>query len=353
MTGRLPGWAAASLALHAGLLAAFGFLARQTPARARQVAVGGVEILIRAPAPRASAGAAPKPLSTFDFLKLALPSAARATAPAALDAKIPAPRRAAPVAMPKLEELVRRDLPKLEALDLSRERAVSAAALKTRVEIRRRAAATLAALPRLEDVGRRRVRDLPQALTLEERRQEAVSLQGLGDAVPKPPGRREALAAAEALKDAAPASPEPPRRGLAAILPRRDADLSYRAAPAPAFAPLAAAPKLERRQAAAVDASKPKGVEIAGPLAGRRVVASVVPPFPAWARAQGVLEAAVAIRFSVDPSGAVLPEMSVERTSGSGRLDRLAMDALQGWRFEPLGGVGAQWGVITFRFLLE
>jgi TonB family protein len=47
--------------------------------------------------------------------------------------------------------------------------------------------------------------------------------------------------------------------------------------------------------------------------------------------------------------------MRVERTSGYGRLDRLAMDHLKKWRFDPLrlDDPRTEWGVITFRFILE
>ena len=56
-----------------------------------------------------------------------------------------------------------------------------------------------------------------------------------------------------------------------------------------------------------------------------------------------------------DASGAVLEDrLRVERTSGYGRLDRLAVDHLKLWKFEPVGGDGRnEWGVITFRFILE
>ena len=51
--------------------------------------------------------------------------------------------------------------------------------------------------------------------------------------------------------------------------------------------------------------------------------------------------------------GAVMPDMRVEHTSGYGRLDRLAMDSLRNWKFEPIAAQERQWGIITFRFLLE
>ena len=73
-----------------------------------------------------------------------------------------------------------------------------------------------------------------------------------------------------------------------------------------------------------------------------------------WAKEQGVVESAVSIRFTVDPAGKVLETMRVERTSGFGRMDRLAMEHLKLWRFAPVSASeGNQWGIITFRFLLE
>jgi TonB family protein len=108
-----------------------------------------------------------------------------------------------------------------------------------------------------------------------------------------------------------------------------------------------------RRQGAEAIEEKKKGVEIEGPLADRRVVSYEVPEFPEWARQQGILEATVAIRFYVSPEGDVLPNMRIERTSGYGRMDRLAMDSLKLWKFAPLGSDQRQWGIITFRFLLE
>ena len=95
-------------------------------------------------------------------------------------------------------------------------------------------------------------------------------------------------------------------------------------------------------------------MEIEGPLSDRQVVSASVPQFPPWAKEQGVVESAVAIRFTVDPSGKVLETMRVERTSGFGRMDRLAMEHLKLWRFAPVNASeGNQWGIITFRFILE
>jgi TonB family protein len=100
--------------------------------------------------------------------------------------------------------------------------------------------------------------------------------------------------------------------------------------------------------------SQKKGLEIEGPLAHRKVLYYYVPPFPAWARDQGILEADVAVRFWVSPEGDVLSDdMRIDQTSGYGDMDRLAMDALKKWKFSPTEGEEKQWGVITFRFVLE
>jgi TonB family protein len=160
----------------------------------------------------------------------------------------------------------------------------------------------------------------------------------------------------QTLQEAAPAAAaNPPARGLAALLPESSLDMGRAPVqPARMAKVAAAAPEPVRRVAqAAADAGARKGVEIEGPLANRKIVAYSVPAFPDWARQQGILEAAVAIHFTVDAGGLVMPGMRVERTSGYGRLDKLAMESLKSWRFAPMPGSGAQWGVITFRFVLE
>ncbi|MDX6769580.1 MAG: TonB family protein [Elusimicrobiota bacterium] len=348
---RMPASVTVSLALHAGALALFLGMSKATPEQAAAI-VEGVDLLIAAPRPQQAA--APKPqMSTMDFLKLALPT--RSASQQAMTLKLPESRKPLELAAPKLDERARRDLPKLEALDMGRERRVDAAKLETKLVDRRSAAATLAAMPRLEEVGRRRVKDLPQALALEERRQQAVSAAGIAPVGSlAAPSRRQAGAAMAALDEASPA-PAAPARGLASLLPEARLDMG-RPAPAPAMklAPVAETPKPARREAAAAAAAgERKGVEIEGPLADRKVAAYAVPAFPDWARAQGILEAEVAIRFNVNAEGAVLPDMRVERTSGYGRLDKLSMESLRSWRFVPKPGAGVQWGVITFRFVLE
>lgn len=353
MTQRVPASVLISLAVHAGFLFLFLGLVKEGPKQAAQI-IEGVDLLI-APA-RPAAPVAKPALSTMDFLKMALPSVpVRRVDLQAVDIKRPE-RKTLLAEAPKLEESTRKLAPKLEALDLQRSR-VSAAKVDAEPMTKRRAAETLAALPKLEEVGRRRVRDLPQALVLEERRREAAAIVGGALDAPKPVSRRQAAAAAAALVEAEEPAERAAsaRKGLSALPERLEMrPRAAEAAIAPKFEKIDAAPKLERRQAAAArEEGSKKGVEIEGPLKDRKVAGAVIPQFPEWARKQGLMEAEVAIRFNVDADGAVMPGMRVERTSGYGRLDRLCMDSLRNWTFVPAPGSGAQWGVITFRFLLE
>lgn len=347
---RVPTSVVISLGLHGGLLVFFAVMMREAPKQAAKV-VDGVDLLVNVPKPKALEGAPkPPPLSTMDFLKLALPTPTRTAAPAQLSVKVQ--EHKVNLAEPKLEEKARHDLPKLQALDLS-EHQVETAKLDVKVE-RRRAAATLAALPALEEVGRKRVRDLPQALALEEKRRDAVAA-GLPAVAMAPVTRRQALAAAAALQEAAPPERTPERRGLAAMLEKPALQEAHPAAMmAPKFAKVAPdAPAPARRQASQAEAGPRKGVEIEGPLADRKIRSYAVPSFPDWAKSQGILEADVAIRFTVDEDGNVMPGMRVTASSGYGRLDKLAMESLKSWTFAPKAGAGVQWGVITFRFITE
>ena len=163
------------------------------------------------------------------------------------------------------------------------------------------------------------------------------------------------MAAAAALTEAeAPLARPSTRKGFSVLPEQLELRPHAEATMSPKFEKIEAAPKLERRQAAAATEGAPKkGIDIEGPLKDRKVAGADIPQFPEWARKQGLMEAEVAIRFNVDAEGNVMPGMRVERTSGYGRLDRLCMDSLRNWTFVPAPGSGAQWGVITFRFVLE
>ena len=103
------------------------------------------------------------------------------------------------------------------------------------------------------------------------------------------------------------------------------------------------------------DGSGQHAFELRGQLTGRRIIASPLPPYPSWAKEQG-LEADVTVYFVVDPNGYVRGDSHVKRTSGDPRLDQIVLQTIRSWRFAALGGGakrGDQWGLVTFHFRLH
>ncbi len=352
METRLPVTVTLSTALHLGGAAAWLYL-HQVSKKAPLRVIADVDLLVtrRPEAPTVVAKASPP--STWNFLKMALPSVPQAIKP--MEIKTPeASRKLLMEAPQKLDDRGRlKKNESLDALDLSRKRAEAALDVGQLEARTRRPSVT--ELPKLEEVGIRRApkRVIEMAALAEEQRSRLMP-QDLSALSAAPRAGRAAPEQALLPQEAAPAS----RKNL----------LSKAAELLPASAPLALAPvsapaaprrmdalksQAPAREQASLLGEKKKSVEIEGPLSGRKVVYYEVPKFPDWASAQGILEAEVRIRFYVSASGEVLPEMRVETTSGFGRLDRLAMDSLKRWRFEPILDAGRQWGIITFRFLLE
>lgn len=261
-------------------------------------------------------------------------------------------------AQPKLEDKGRIKEPqKLEALDLDRKRPTLAKISENLVD--RHQAKALAALPKLEEVGSRQAaRKAIELAALAEADRGRLQPQGLAP-LALAAERRKGPQSAPMLADAAPAAKPGVLSRLAGMLPSDDSriQMAPKAAPIPRQDRLSALPETHApaaaRRSEAPQEVKKKAVEIEGPLSSRRIVHSSLPSFPDWAREMGLVEAEVQIRFNVDPDGAVADDMRVERTSGYGRLDRLAMEHLKRWRFQPIGGQGREWGLITFRFLLE
>lgn len=92
--------------------------------------------------------------------------------------------------------------------------------------------------------------------------------------------------------------------------------------------------------------------EISGALANRRILNAVLPVYPDWARDQGLI-ASVSLKFFVLHTGVVKANITVQRSSGYGKLDSAAIAALRQWRFEPLSEAQygqEQWGFILFKF---
>lgn len=353
---RMPTAFVTSAAMHAGALFLLMYSAQVSRKNTSHV-IGNVDLLIQVKRPAASL---PQPVqarvksTTFDFLKLALPSIPKIAAP--VDVKVPEARKLALPEIPnKIVDKGRLEAaPKLEGVDLGR-KALDIAKIETKVSARR--AAAMAQAPILEEVGRKRVKDLPAAIALEENRREAVALQALQPMIKE--DRRRVTTMSPALAEAAPApiSDSGLSSRLAKFLPQRQeaAQAAPMAVPSIASAlttPVAQA-KAPPRRAEAIFGDKKKSVELEGPIADRKVTAYEIPDFPAWAREQGMIEASVAIRFWVTREGDVMPNMRVEHTSGYGRLDRHAMESLKKWKFAPVFVEEKQWGVITFRFILE
>ncbi len=93
---------------------------------------------------------------------------------------------------------------------------------------------------------------------------------------------------------------------------------------------------------------------ITGPLANRAILKKVIPPFPLWARKQGV-GATISLRFTVMEDGNVKENIIVERTSGSGDWDQLVLQVLKQWEFVALIKSDLrhdQTGLITFQFVI-
>lgn len=93
---------------------------------------------------------------------------------------------------------------------------------------------------------------------------------------------------------------------------------------------------------------------ITGDLANRNIIKKTIPPFPLWAKRQGV-GATIALRFTVMENGMVKENVIVERTSGSREWDKMVINALKEWKFVALQKTGIrkdQSGVVTFQFLI-
>jgi TonB family protein len=101
---------------------------------------------------------------------------------------------------------------------------------------------------------------------------------------------------------------------------------------------------------------KPKETQtiITGVLANREILKKVIPPFPRWAKIQGI-SATISLHFTVMENGLVKENVIVNRTSGSLQWDKTVIAALKNWQFVSLPKKGVredQSGVITFQFIL-
>jgi periplasmic protein TonB len=312
-----------------------------------------VDILMAQPKLRAMPVKAPPP-SLKDFLKMALPSIPKVRAP--LDVSAPDMKRdLMKIPDMKLEDKGRlKDPSKMAALDLSQRRLNLAKVAAPLEEARRQMAMDM---PKLEEIGTRRAP--PKILQMAALAEETRALAPAGLSVAAPELRSQHSVSAAPLLPAEASAGKPSVLSKMADMLTSDAQplqMRPQYQPEPRVKSLSSEPAAPApSKTAGLQQIKRKAVEIEGPLANRKVRSFSVPEFPQWAKEQGIMEADVSIRFSVDPLGNVLEDAAkVERSSGYGRLDRLALEHLKKWRFEALAlGEGNQWGIITFRFILE
>ena len=177
-------------------------------------------------------------------------------------------------------------------------------------------------------------------------------------------GRREITSAA------APTLRRPDPASLGAMVPRQvvPAQRLNRAAPRPTAAP---APLNKGGSGLAEAAVRPTsghgaglspvalrevlpGISLGGEVSGRKLINTVKPGYPEWAKQDGV-EVTVLLYFTVLPDGRVKENILIERTSGFADFDGQARAALRQWRFErlPPGSGEQQWGRIEFNYQLR
>ena len=95
-------------------------------------------------------------------------------------------------------------------------------------------------------------------------------------------------------------------------------------------------------------------ISLAGPIAGRDILRKNLPQYPSWCQSRGI-SGVVKIRIWVNPGGQVREGSLVDVSSGYPDLDQAVINAVRSWLFAPLPPMvqqEAQWGVITFRFVL-
>ncbi len=350
----------ASLTLHATLAGLWWWLHLQQRAPLiRLESVELMEILKEAQIVPEPAHRAPKTI--MEFLKMALPTIRK---PELREVQAPEAK-----VQPRVEQAARIDLSKRvelktsPTLDLSRRTAPAPVAALSEVapSPSPKDRAVLPVEPsqdaiKLDEVGRRRVAaPPPPALTLGGSRAITPQSAAFRDIQPTGPTRASSPAPKEV---AAPVALDRPgvRVGVGRPIAPEALPVGFgrgrvEGLQAPALSDVAQE-RAKPAQAILEKSAGKQAVEITGPLSRRGVVESFLPVYPDWAKRKGV-EANVSIRLFVAPDGAVREKMTVEQTSGYRELDRLAMEALRRWRFEPVAGGGDQWGIVTFRFRLQ
>lgn len=347
-----------SAALHIGV---FGFyLAQHMQKQEKLTIISEVEFIEPEPLvqeqPQAAEPLQRAPKNVLEFLRMALPTL---KPPPSLQDQIKAPDRQKDLMDAPQEKIdLKKGFQNMEpALELNRSAKKSASLTDVaQLERAQKNAPELAeAQLNLDEVGRARVPQAEFEAVELKRGSKSASLQEQAlptttRQAPRPSTLQDAsiqLARSGPSRPAAMPSSEPQ---IALGYAKRGGGLKESAS-LPASA-LPTTPVVKPASTLAPVEVKKKTVEISGPLSSRKIVRSKMPEYPAWARNQGV-SADVVLYFFVTPAGQVVDKIRVTQASGYSDLDRLAIEALKSWIFDPVAGSEDQWGYITFRYILE
>lgn len=346
---------AASASFHVLLFGLYYYFVLMRP-ETRNVVLSNVDLIMQ----EKEAQAKPEN-KTLNFLKLALPVIPKIAVQEVpkiptLDIKTPDRHRPA-LDLPKnLTERSGR-VSAAQKLEMDAGRRVGGDIKDAGLDIKaERSSQAMAPRIELEEVGMKKAPSLPQGLKFEDAGPAVrpQTMQELNMAVDR---ARRSAAGPQALAERQGSVAAARQTAAIAAAPQRLTEAQSAAAPvARRETPTISAAAFSSRHNESLRAAEaaPQRLEITGPLSRRKVAKYYVPVFPDWARDRGILEAAVSVKFYVDNAGRVLDNASVERTSGYGALDRVALDAIKRWSFEPLSGPASkQWGIITFRFLAD
>jgi len=89
--------------------------------------------------------------------------------------------------------------------------------------------------------------------------------------------------------------------------------------------------------------------KLSGPGAKRKIISAPLPHYPEWAKERGV-EAYLELKMWIDSSGSV-QDVSILKSSGHPDLDRICVETISRWRFDPEEGQPT-WAVLPLRFHL-
>ncbi|MBI2118761.1 MAG: TonB family protein [Elusimicrobia bacterium] len=294
-----------------------------------------------------------EPKSALEFLKMALPIFKKN--PQTLR-EIPSTQKISEPQIKEVERLVEKkmnEIPKSPEIKLGNSQRSSLPdmaelALQTK---KQESSRELNPRIQLEEVGKKAVPPMAQTpqivLGASESKEKIVELSKIPRKEPSFTTQKQ-----EALVEKTFVNPQKPFIAPQIGFSKKGADLKIIAQEKPQVPAKLESTVIEKKEIKKLEISKEK-VKITGPLSSRKIIKSVLPEYPNWAKSKNI-EADVAVRFTVSKEGDVRKNMVIERTSGYPELDRLVLEALKNWKFSSLDKTREdQWGTITFRFRLD